>query len=58
MKLFRPTRLKMTLSGLTLALTAGAAFMVLGAEPAHACSPGGGSPLSPFINIISWLLGR
>lgn len=58
MKLFRPARLKMTLSGLALALAAGAAFMVLGAEPAHACTPGGGNPLSPVINIISWLFGR
>lgn len=57
MKLFQPTRLKVTLSGLALALASGAAFMVMGAEPAHACSPGG-NPLSPVVDILSWLFGR
>ena len=57
LKLFRPTRLRMTMSATALALVTGAAAMMLTAEPAYACSPGGGG-FGQVIGIIDWLLGR
>ena len=57
LKLIRPMRVKMTLSAMMLALVAGGAALMLTAEPAYACSPGGGG-IGQVVDIIGWLLGR
>ena len=56
LKLFRPTRFKVTLSAMTLALAAGAVALMLSAEPAYACSPGGGG-LDRVTGVLDWIFG-
>lgn len=57
MKLFRPTRLKMTASAAVLALGAGSAAFLMSAKPVYACAPGGGGPVGSLFDLIGGLLG-
>lgn len=57
LKLFRPARVKMTMSAMALVVAVRAAVLILSAEPAYACSPGGGN-FGQLGGIFDWLFAR
>ncbi|MBX3490627.1 MAG: hypothetical protein KF769_08430 [Parvibaculum sp.] len=57
MKLFQSKRLAVAGGAAAVALVAVAAVMFLSAEPAYACTPGGGK-VGSLLDLVGKLLGR
>lgn len=57
MKLFRLTRLKMTVSAAVLALGAGSAAFLMSTKPVYACSPDGGGAIGSWLDLLGGLFG-